>query len=371
KILGLIPAGATMFESDLVKQIQQMWVDSMRNTQLNADLFTENKLTVKDISRIRTKLAGAATVSDVKTAIAEARLTEMTGARLFYKGAEEEEEEDIVAVKRSVIEKLNQIVELTPDKKKPAEQVKTQLDQCFDRNDVEAALNKHGFSPGSILKSSAASGMEKSPTELRDDVSKMLDVLEEMQETLGLNGQSNGQTPLSGTALMDKEREYEQFLWKHFGEPIINDALALCEKNRDVPLCQIYESGIRNHKINRNNWWASQEIDRSVDRTAAVKFEERRGVLDWLWAIGSLSPMFGLGGTVWGISQAFGKIKGVTDTRLLMQKLAGDINIALSTTIVGLVLGVLAFLTYYYTKYFLDQQAANIEKHFTEITNEA
>jgi biopolymer transport protein ExbB/TolQ len=93
--------------------------------------------------------------------------------------------------------------------------------------------------------------------------------------------------------------------------------------------------------------------------------------LDWLWAIGSLSPLFGLFGTVWGISQAFGKIKGVTDTRLLMQKLAGDINIALSTTIVGLLLAVPAFIFYYYFKYRIDNDATRIERYFSEITNRA
>jgi biopolymer transport protein ExbB/TolQ len=372
KKFRFIPVGNTMFESPLVKQVEDMWMRSIRNTQLNAEFFAENKLTLKDINRIRTKLAEADTAEGIKMALNEAHFTEMIGDRIFYKGSDEQEVEDVDEVKGSVKERLKGLRELAPeDTKKKVDDVLADLDQCFDLTAIRDLINRHGFSADSMVRSTASKGAEKSPEELLSEVTRILNKLEEMQTTLSLNGNSNGQAQLSGLELEAKEKEYEQFLWRYFGEPLINEALEICEKNRNAPLCQIFESGLRNHKINRNNWWASQEIDRSVDRTAAVKFEERRGVLDWLWAIGSLSPMFGLGGTVWGISQAFGKIKGVTDTRLLMQKLAGDINIALSTTIVGLVLGVLAFLTYYYTKYFLDQQAANIEKYFTEITNEA
>ncbi len=160
--------------------------------------------------------------------------------------------------------------------------------------------------------------------------------------------------------------------WDNGGKPHIIGALEICKQQKEnYPLFEIFESGLQNHLVNGNKWWTSQEVDRAVDRTAAIRVEERRGPLDWLWAIGSLSPLFGLFGTVWGISQAFGKIKGVTDTRLLMQKLAGDINIALSTTIVGLLLAVPAFIFYYYFKYRVDNDATRIERYFGEITNRA
>ena len=181
----------------------------------------------------------------------------------------------------------------------------------------------------------------------------------------------NGVRLRSGVEIPEPvENKYSKFLWDYFGKPHIDEALRICRiYKKRYPLFEIFESGLRNHLVNQNDWWTSQEVDRSVDRTAAMLIEERRDPLDTLWAIGSLSPMVGLFGTVWGISQAFGKIRGVTETRMLMQKLAGDINVALATTIVGLVLGLVAFFVYYYFNYSLDKDASRLEKHFTEITN--
>lgn len=170
----------------------------------------------------------------------------------------------------------------------------------------------------------------------------------------------------------DKER-CRQFAWEFFSRREINKALDIInemkEKGAQYDLFDVFESGLNNHLINQNEWWASQEIDRAVDRSLALKVEERSRVLDRLWWIGSISPLTGLFGTVVGISLAFGKISGLKNVRMLMSRLAGDINIALSTTIVGLMIGILAFILYYFFKHRIERQSARVELYFIDITN--
>ena len=115
----------------------------------------------------------------------------------------------------------------------------------------------------------------------------------------------------------------------------------------------------------------SQEIDRSVDRTLVTKIDERKGALDLLWALAGIFPMVGLLGTVFGISEAFGKIKDITDPRDLMTRLAGDINVALSTTIDGLIIGLIAVMCYYILKYRFEALAGRVDQYFIDITNKA
>ncbi len=170
----------------------------------------------------------------------------------------------------------------------------------------------------------------------------------------------------------DKER-CRQFVWEFFSRREINKALDIInemkEKGAQYDLFDVFESGLNNHLINQNEWWTSQEIDRAVDRSLALKVEERSRVLDRLWWIGSISPLTGLFGTVVGISLAFGKISGLKNVRMLMSRLAGDINIALSTTIVGLMIGILAFILYYFFKHRVERQSSQVEQYFIDITN--
>lgn len=170
----------------------------------------------------------------------------------------------------------------------------------------------------------------------------------------------------------NKER-CRQFVWEFFSRKEISRAIDVInemkKEGKEYDLFDVFESGLNNHLINQNEWWASQEIDRAVDRSLALKVEERSRVLDRLWWIGSISPLAGLFGTVVGISLAFGKISGIKNVQMLMSRLAGDINIALSTTIVGLMIGILAFILFYFFKHRIEHQSSQVENYFIEITN--
>ena len=159
--------------------------------------------------------------------------------------------------------------------------------------------------------------------------------------------------------------------WEHWCRPLVSGALRRAEAlaEHGIDLFEVFTAGLSNHLVNRNEWWSSQEIDRAVDRALGEKLDSRRSTLDALWAVGAVAPLFGLFGTVWGISQAFGKIQNIQEAQLRMAKLAGDINVALSTTIVGLVIGIFAFVAYYIYKDRIEKGGAKVSKYFTDITN--
>lgn len=165
----------------------------------------------------------------------------------------------------------------------------------------------------------------------------------------------------------NKEKE-----WTDYASKRIKDIRSKIEEEEGrYDLFEILEAGLHNHLVNQNEWWTSQEIDRAVDRIIVTKVDRRNRIVDKLWTIGSISPLVGLFGTVVGISTAFGKLQGLRSQSKIISALSGEINIALSTTIVGLVLGILAFSMYYLIKNTISKKAALIESFIVEITNEA
>lgn len=86
------------------------------------------------------------------------------------------------------------------------------------------------------------------------------------------------------------------------------------------------------------------------------KGKQRRSIkgfflsLDLIWDLGVIAPMLGLLGTVVGISSSFGwlnVIVGFTPKRDVLDHMASDINVALFTTIAGLIVGIIFMLAYY------------------------
>ncbi len=354
--------GKDLFDSEDVEAVQRKWTQAIKHSQLGPELF-ERPYAI-DLAAIKQSANAIADLQDwdaIKQKAEETGLVEVLGSDFLYTNNGNGNSGSLSQKKarfRQKLESEGRAEEwLQPRIKK--------IEQCRNEDELMALVSEEGYKIEQIFGPSQTHKRE--PAEIKAHVLQAAKTLEEIYNKVVVGApDGNG----SGNGMNDNdEAAMEDFLWKTLAKPKVKEALRICDRYQDVPVFDIFKSGLRNHLVNRNQWWASQEIDRSVDRTTQTKIEDRRGPLDWLWAIGSLSPMFGLFGTVWGISQAFGKIRGVTDTRLLMQKLAGDINIALATTIVGLILGVLAFITYYYAKYFLDRDAARVEKYFTDITN--
>lgn len=88
--------------------------------------------------------------------------------------------------------------------------------------------------------------------------------------------------------------------------------------------------------------------------------------INFFWNIGMIAPMLGLLGTVLGISFTFGIVainSGIANGNNLISKFAGNINLALNTTIAGLFVGILFFLFYY----FFDMRCRAIENRLNKI----
>jgi len=161
-------------------------------------------------------------------------------------------------------------------------------------------------------------------------------------------------------------------IWTVYSDKFLSKAIEICKKYDQFAMCRIFLAGLENHRGGKDKWYSSQEIDRAIDRTAASELECIKGWLDWIWVIGSIAPMCGLFGTVTGISSAFAEISQTSsgmEQSELITKLAGGINTALYTTIVGLAIGIFATLAYYWFKVRLDSISTKWEKIFVDISN--
>jgi biopolymer transport protein ExbB len=87
-----------------------------------------------------------------------------------------------------------------------------------------------------------------------------------------------------------------------------------------------------------------REMEKKLLDTAEHQTSELMRSIEWLSVIGNVAPMLGLLGTVWGMIGAFFQIvdSGSPDPRLL----AGDIGVALVTTMLGLVVAIPSLCVY-------------------------
>ena len=166
----------------------------------------------------------------------------------------------------------------------------------------------------------------------------------------------------------DKEEVWEQNVGK-----VLRKLLNKKELSAPVsPWGRIIRVGIENHLNNRLEWYTSQEIDRGIEKQIDAEIDSLKGAgLDWMWAIAGISPMIGLLGTVVGIARSFGKIStfGLSNTQERITQLAGGINVALYTTIVGLIIGLVSLLFYYLIKAKIDSIKSRWVGKIIEITN--
>ena len=171
------------------------------------------------------------------------------------------------------------------------------------------------------------------------------------------------------------EREYATW-WKNMGKKKIEKIEKELTKNGFInyPTIRIIQAGLGNHKINGYRWLeASAEVDRAIENRASSEMEtlKRKSFLDWLWNLGATAPLLGLFGTVTGISVAFARLAmfGPDTTHMkLVKQLAGGINEALWTTIMGLITGILLVILYYFYKNKLDWIFSKWEEIYVQVS---
>jgi len=144
--------------------------------------------------------------------------------------------------------------------------------------------------------------------------------------------------------------------WKEEGSAIVHGLLERTSNPHmsQFPTVRIIQAGLENHELGGYRWLeVSKEVDRAIENRAFSEQESlrRRSLLDWLWNLGTLSPLVGLFGTATGISHSFGMLTmldtDMTQTALVI-KLAGGIFEALWTTIEGLFVGIFMMLLYFF-----------------------
>ncbi len=85
-------------------------------------------------------------------------------------------------------------------------------------------------------------------------------------------------------------------------------------------------------------------MERAMEEAAEERTTQMLRSIEWLNLIGNIGPMLGLLGTVWGMIGAFFKI--VEAGQPEPAKLAGDIGVALVTTLLGLAVSIPAISVY-------------------------
>lgn len=101
----------------------------------------------------------------------------------------------------------------------------------------------------------------------------------------------------------------------------------------------------------------------------AAQARELEHGLGALALVATLGPLFGLLGTVVGITVVFDRLAG-TAGLATPQQLAGGIGTALYTTIAGLVVGVLALVTHRYLASRVDRLVGELEAVATEMVDQ-
>jgi len=189
-------------------------------------------------------------------------------------------------------------------------------------------------------------------------------------------------------ATMQEQEVVKKRVWVEEGLPAIEQAIDVCKngvpgiklkmKPLEYPFPRVLLAALENQRSNRNNWWASQEMDRATENTA---YKEIEGIKGWttmaFWALGSIEPMLGLFGTVQGIQNAFigiqTQLREEPDAQMAqtVERLAGGIQQALITTILGLMFGIPFMLMYYYYRGKADFIFSKWEEIVIEILNRA
>jgi biopolymer transport protein ExbB/TolQ len=129
----------------------------------------------------------------------------------------------------------------------------------------------------------------------------------------------------------------------------------ITRKNLDsYPTVRVFKAGLENHETGGFRWMdVAKEVETAIENQASSELEvlKRDSIFEFLWNLGTITPLLGLLGTVTGISKSFDDLSNLPDNasqKELIHRLAGGIHEALWTTIEGLIFGITFMLIYYY-----------------------
>lgn len=144
----------------------------------------------------------------------------------------------------------------------------------------------------------------------------------------------------------------------------IDEAIAYCrEEQNSCLLAEVMDAGLTRY---RRSPFGALELKAALEEAGQSQIARLSRSLDALALIAAIAPMLGLLGTVVGINGAFGTISSA-EGFARPDQLAGDISLALVTTIMGLTLAIptTAAVTYFRNK--IEKIAADIASTVDEL----
>ena len=152
--------------------------------------------------------------------------------------------------------------------------------------------------------------------------------------------------------------------------------------NKDIAGAEKYLSGLTKRrmgarillelvkyaKINTGRKFSEHRAERSVESEAAGCVLSFESGMNFLVALGSLSPLTGFLGTVTGMIGAFKSIAEATEVNA--QIVANGIYEALITTVYGLIIAIVAMIAHAIYTHLIDRFSADIEKNCSRLISE-
>ena len=161
-------------------------------------------------------------------------------------------------------------------------------------------------------------------------------------------------------SLKKESKEDELFLEKikkFVEEKNISEAKQLC-KNTDIPIARMIEKGL--NRIDN----PMTDISAAIENQGKLEIYKMDNKIVNLATIAGAAPMIGFLGTVMGMIIAFQKM--ARETTVSPSDLAGGIYTAMITTAAGLVVGIIAYISYNYLVNKVDKVIFQLEARTTE-----
>ena len=161
-------------------------------------------------------------------------------------------------------------------------------------------------------------------------------------------------------AIRKESLEDEDFLMsirKFVEEKNIDQAKKLC-KNTDSPISRMIEKGL--DRIDK----PMTDISSAIENQGKLEIYKMDNKIANLATISGAAPMIGFLGTVIGMIIAFQKM--ARETTVSPADLAGGIYTAMITTAAGLVVGIIAYISYNYLVNKVDKVIFQLEARTTE-----
>ena len=161
-------------------------------------------------------------------------------------------------------------------------------------------------------------------------------------------------------SLKKESKEDELFLEnikKFVEKKNISEAKQLC-KNTDIPIARMIEKGL--NRIDN----PMTDISAAIENQGKLEIYKMDNKIVNLATIAVAAPMIGFLGTVMGMIIAFQKM--ARETTVSPSDLAGGIYTAMITTAAGLVVGIIAYISYNYLVNKVDKVIFQLEARTTE-----